>query len=59
MSNHEGQYEEHRFTPVTNAMDLCDYVFLITDNQNKFPEYKLTKKEQDNKEIVIVQSRED
>ena len=29
---HEGQYKENAFTPVINAMELCDYVFTITDN---------------------------
>ena len=41
---HEGQYKENAFTPVVNAMELSEYVFTITDNAKKFPEYTATKK---------------
>ena len=60
MSNHEGQFEEHRFTPVTKAMELSDYVFLITDNENKFPEYKMTtKKQPEGNTLVTLVMRQD
>lgn len=59
MSNHAGQYEENDFTPVTSAMELSDYVFLITDNANKFPEYVTTKKEKDGVTQIIMQLKQD
>lgn len=57
---HEGQYKENAFTPVVEAMNLCDYVFTITDNPKKFPEYVATKKKFfNNSDLVIVQLKED
>ena len=57
---HEGQYKENAFTPVINAMELCDYVFTITDNAKKFPEYTVTKRKfRDNSDFIILQMRED
>ena len=57
---HEGQYKENSFTPVVNAMDLCEYVFTITDNPKKFPEFVATKKKFfNNSDLVIVQLKED
>lgn len=57
---HEGQYKENAFTPVVNAMELCDYVFTITDNAKKFPEYTVTKRKfRDNSDFIILQMRED
>ena len=57
---HEGQYKENSFTPVVEAMNLCDYVFTITDNPKKFPEYVATKKKFfNNSDLVIVQLKED
>ena len=59
MSMNSGQYEENTFTPVVNAMELSDYVFLITDNPNKFPEYTVTKKKKDDMIIITMQLRQD
>jgi hypothetical protein len=57
---HEGQYKENAFTPVVNAMELSEYVFTITDNAKKFPEYTATKKKfRDNSDFIIIQMRED
>ena len=59
MSMNSGQYDENTFTPVVNAMELSDYVFLITDNPNKFPEYTVTKKKKDDMIIITMQLRQD
>lgn len=39
MSMNAGEYKTTDFTPVVGAMELADYVFNITDNLNKFPDY--------------------
>lgn len=44
---HEGGYKPNNFTPTVLAMDLSDYVFQITDNAKKFPEYTETAKRND------------
>ena len=56
MSMNSGQYEENTFTPVVNAMELSDYVFLITDNPNKFPEYTVTKKKSKNMQPLEIKT---
>ena len=59
MSTNSGQYTENDFTPVVSAMELSDYVFHITDNPNKFPEYTITKKEKDGMIFVTMQLKQD
>ena len=43
MSN-AGDHKPNRFTPVVEAMNHADYVFTITDNINKFPDYCVKEK---------------
>ena len=38
----ENQHRPNDFTPVVGAMNLAEYVFLITDNTNKFGLYVQT-----------------
>ena len=59
MAYANGQYEENTFTPVVKAMELSDYVFHITDNKNKFPEYVTTVKNQQGVQNVITELRQD
>lgn len=39
---HAGQYKPNSFTPVIGAMDLYEYVDMITSNPKRFQEYKET-----------------
>lgn len=41
---HAGEYTITNFSPVTKAMELYEHVDLITNNPNKFQEYKETTK---------------
>ena len=41
---HSGDHKPNQFMPVVGAMNLADYVFLITDNINKFPDYCVKEK---------------
>ena len=43
MSN-VGDNKPNSFTPVVGAMNLAEYVFTITDNINKFPDYSISNK---------------
>ena len=36
-----GDHKPNDFTPVVGAMNLADYVLLITDNLKKFPDYSV------------------
>ena len=57
---HEGGYKPNNFTPTVLAMDLCDYVFQITDNARKFPEYTETVlRNDDNTYTKLVIMRQD
>ena len=51
---HEGEYKPNRFTPVVAAMELSEYVFLITDNANKFPEYITTEKATESGKQIVA-----
>ena len=56
---HAGEYKPNNFTPVVGAMELADYVITITDNVNKFPDYTMKKRSNDDgAEIVIVQRQD-
>lgn len=57
---HAGEYKPNNFTPVVKAMNLYDYVDTITDNPNKFPEYKETeKKDKDGNVTKLLVMRQD
>lgn len=56
---HEGEYKPNRFTPVVAAMELSEYVFLITDNANKFPEYTTTEKATESGKQIVIMMRQD
>lgn len=49
----ENQHRPNDFTPVVGAMNLAEYVFLITDNTNKFPDFSL--KEKKNADGTVTQ----
>lgn len=49
----ENQHRPNDFTPVVGAMNLAEYVFLITDNTNKFPDF--TVKEKKNPDGTVTQ----
>ena len=56
----EGDHRPNDFTAGNAALELVNHVFLITDNTNKFPEYKQTEKEASNgKTIVTLVMRSD
>lgn len=40
----ENQYKPNDFTPVVGAMELAEYVFHITDNANKFPDFSVVER---------------
>ena len=44
MSTNSGEHKPNDFTPVVGAMYLADYVFMITENLNKFPDYSVKEK---------------
>ena len=48
-----GDHKPNDFTPVTGALNLADYTFTITDNINKFPDYCV--KEKKNEDGTITQ----
>lgn len=50
---HEGQHKPNPFSTVAKAMDMADYTFTITDNPNKFKDY--TVKEKENEDGTITQ----
>ena len=57
---HESGYKPNAYTPIIHARQLCDYVFTITDNKNKFPEYEVTeRKSEDGSVRQIITLRED
>ena len=58
---HENGYKPNQFTPVVKTRELCDYVFTITDNKNKFPEYEETTKKDENGNTVqtVITLRQD
>lgn len=57
---HENGYKFNTFTPIVYAMNLCDYVYQITDNANKFPEFTETiKHNKDGTETKILVMRQD
>lgn len=49
----ENQHKPNDFVPVVGAMNLADYVFKITDNINKFPDFSV--KEKRNEDGTITQ----
>lgn len=49
----ENQHKPNDFTPVIGAMNLAGYVFKITDNINKFPDFCI--KEKKNEDGTITQ----
>lgn len=51
---HEGQHRPNDFTPVVGAMELADYVFTITDNINKFPDYTVKEKKNEDGTITKI-----
>ena len=53
MSTNSGEHKPNDFTPVVGAMYLADYVFMITENLNKFPDYSV--KEKKNADGTITQ----
>ncbi len=60
MMIHEGGYKPNTFTPTVLAMDLCDYVYQITDNAKKFPEYaETTRRNGDGSYTRILIMRQD
>jgi len=42
--SHAGNHKPNDFTPVVGAMELAEYTFTITDNINKFPDYCVKEK---------------
>lgn len=57
---HEGEHKPNDFTAGNAALDLVNHVFTITDNTNKFPEYKQTEKQtSDGKTIITLVMRDD
>lgn len=57
---HEGQHKFNNFTPVTGAMELAEYVFKITDNPNKFKDFTVKdKKNEDGTISRLIISRND
>ena len=53
MSTNSGEHKPNDFTPVIGAMHLANYVILITSNLNKFPDYSV--KEKKNEDGTITQ----
>jgi len=49
-----GEHRPNDFTPVVGAMNLADYVLLITDNLKKFPDYAVKEKKNDDGTITQV-----
>lgn len=49
----ENQHKPNDFTPVVGAMNHAEYVFLITDNLNKFPDFSI--KEKKNPDGTVTQ----
>ena len=58
---HESGYKPNAYTPIVHARQLCDYVFTITDNKNKFPEYEVTERKDEESNTVrqVITLRED
>lgn len=55
-----GDHVPNDFTPVVGAMDLADYVLLITDNLKKFPDFSVRdKRNEDGTVTQIYVFRED
>ena len=52
MSN-AGEHKPNDFTPVVGAMDHASYVYTITDNINKFPDFSV--KEKKNEDGTVSQ----
>lgn len=48
------QHEPNRFTPVVKAMELVDHVLTITDNINKFPDYTIKEKKNEDGTVTMV-----
>jgi len=48
-----GDHKPNDFTPVVGAMNLAEYTFTITDNINKFPDYCV--KEKKNEDGTVTQ----
>lgn len=42
---HEGQHKPNPFSTVAKAMEVAEYTFLITDNPNKFKDYVVKEKQ--------------
>ena len=55
----ENQRKPNDFTPVVSAMELTEYVFEITDNLKKFPDYSVLERQVGDKTIALIVFNQD
>ena len=51
---HTGEHRPNEFTPVVSAMELADHVILITDNANKFPDFSMKRKKNEDGTVTEI-----